>query len=192
MTPNAKVGPFSGAVMLPVMTGVPLGSMPAPSTRDFVKQLRGTEVISCLLPPIAPCYPKPRAISGVVHCRHPACLMCCPQQHRRLHPVNERVVCGKLPTMATCCIFRCARMLSGFQTYSMSVIVKKFCHQNIYFLSLPTLLSVCLTYQWPHCVSNPSIRTCVRRYPIRKRQFRLSKYNTNHSVGVDQRYGQCT
>src|SRR5258708_18343115 len=72
------------------------------------------------------------------------------------------------------------------QTYSMSVIVKKFCHQNIYFLSLPTLLSVCLTYQWPHCESNPSIRTCVRRYTIRERQFRLSKYNTNHSVGVDQ------
>jgi hypothetical protein len=84
------------------------------------------------------------------------------------------------------------RMLSGLQTYSMSVIVKKFCHQNIYFLSLPTLLSVCLTYQWPHCESNPSIRTCVRRYTIRERQFRLSKYNTNHSVGVDQIYGQRT
>src|ERR1700737_3154601 len=85
---------------------------------------------------------------------------------------------------------RCARMLSGFQTYSMSVIVKKFCHQNIYFLSLPTLLSVCLIYQCPHCESNPSIRTCVRRYTIRERQFRLSKYNTNHSVGVDQIYGK--
>jgi hypothetical protein len=74
----------------------------------------------------------------------------------------------------------------------ISVIVKKFCHQNIYFLSLPTLLSVCLTYQWPHCESNPSIRTCVRRYTIREKQFRLSKYNTNHSVGVDQIYGQRT
>jgi hypothetical protein len=81
---------------------------------------------------------------------------------------------------------------SSLCSYSMSVIVKKFCHQNIYFLSLPTLLSVCLTYQWPHCESNPSIRTCVRRYTIRERQFRLSKYNTNHSVGVDQIYGQRT
>src|SRR5271165_82066 len=61
-----------------------------------------------------------------------------------------------------------------------------------YFLYLPTLLSVCLTYQWPHCESNPSIRTCVRRYTIRERQFRLSKHNTNHSVGVDQIYGQRT
>ena len=33
-------------------------------------------------------------------------------------------------------------------------------------ITLPTLLSVCLTYQWPHCESNPSIRTCVRRYTI--------------------------
>jgi hypothetical protein len=30
-SPNCKVGPFRGAVMLPVMTGLPLGSMPAPS-----------------------------------------------------------------------------------------------------------------------------------------------------------------
>src|SRR5260370_14103705 len=57
----------------------------------------------------------------------------------------------QIPHYGHLCTFRCARMLSGFQTYSMSVIVKKFCHQNIYFLSLPTLLSVCLTYQWPHC-----------------------------------------
>jgi hypothetical protein len=64
--------------------------------------------------------------------------------------------------------------------------------KHIYFISLPTLLSVCLTYQWPHCASNPSIRTCVRSYGIRERQFRLSKYNTNHSVGVDQLYGQRT
>jgi len=35
--------------------------------------------------------------------------------------------------MDTCCTFRCARMLGGFQTYSMSDIVKKFCHQNILF-----------------------------------------------------------
>src|SRR6516225_3580714 len=30
-SPNAKVGPFGGAVMLPVMIGLPFGSMPAPS-----------------------------------------------------------------------------------------------------------------------------------------------------------------
>ena len=65
-------------------------------------------------------------------------------------------------------------------------------HDEAYFISLPTLLSVCLTYQWPHCESNPSIRTRVLRYAIRERQFRLSKYNTNHSVGVDQIYGQRT
>ena len=65
--------------------------------------------------------------------------------------------------------------------------------RRLFYFPFPTLF-----YQFVQLISgliasrNRSIRTWVCRYAFRERQFRLSKYNTNHSVGVDQIYGQRT
>jgi hypothetical protein len=71
-----------------------------------------------------------RSDLAVVTARAPVCA----DKFRALPDADAKKVTlskWQIPHYGHLCTFRCARMLSGFQTYSMSVIVKKFCHQNI-------------------------------------------------------------